>query len=49
MLRDINSKLEDARDGIFQLHQEGTDAFEKIFPVETSAVMEVVSLFVTRF
>ena len=31
MLRDVNSKLGDAREGIFQLHHEDTDGFEKTF------------------
>ena len=31
MLRDINSKLGDAREGIFQVHYEDTDVFEKNF------------------
>ena len=41
MLRDINSKLGDAREDIFQSHHENTDAFEKAFRLETSAVIEV--------
>ena len=41
MSRDINSKLGDAREGIFQLHHEDTDRFEKTFGLETSAVIEV--------
>ena len=31
MLRDINSKLGDTREGIYQLQLEDTDAFEKTF------------------
>ena len=42
ILRDINSKLGDVREGIFQLHHEDTDAFEKTFPLETLAVIEVL-------
>ena len=41
MLRDINSKLGDAREGIFQLHHKNTDTFEKAFRLETSTVIEV--------
>ena len=40
MLRDINRKLGDPREGIFQLHHKDTDAFEKTFRLETSAVIE---------
>ena len=40
MLRDINRKLGDAREGLFQLHHKDTDAFEKTFRLETSAVIE---------
>ena len=42
MLRDSNSKLGDVWDGIFQLHHEDTDAFEKTFRLETLAVIEVL-------
>ena len=42
MLRDINNKLGDVWDGIFQLHHEDTDAFEKTFRLETLAVIEVL-------
>ena len=42
MLRDINSMLGDVWDGIFQLHHEDTDAFEKTFRLETLAVKEVL-------
>ena len=41
MLRDINSKLGDVREGIFQLHHENADPFEKTFRLETSAVIEI--------
>ena len=41
MLRDINSKLGDAREGIFQLHHKNADTFEKAFRLETSTVIEV--------
>ena len=40
MLRD-NRKLADAREGIFQLHHEDTDTFEKTFRLETSVTIEV--------
>ena len=40
MSRDINSKLGNAREGIFQLHYEDTDVFEKIFRLETLTVIE---------
>ena len=42
ILRDINSKLGDVREGIFQLHHEDTDASEKTFRLETLAVIEVL-------
>ena len=42
ILRDINNKLGDVREGIFQLHHEDTDAFEKTFRLETLAVIEVL-------
>ena len=35
------SKLRDAREGIFQLHHEDTDAFENTFQLEILAVIEV--------
>ena len=41
MLRDINSKLWDARWAIFQLHHKYTDAFEKTFGLKTLKVIEV--------
>ena len=41
MLRDVNSKLEDVREGIFQLYHEDTEAFEKTFRLGTLAVIEV--------
>ena len=41
MLRDNNSKLGSAREGIFQLHHVDTDAFEKDPRLETLAVIEV--------
>ena len=41
MLRDANSKLGDAKKGIFQLNHEDTDKFEKAFRLETSEVIEV--------
>ena len=47
MLRDINSKLGDVREGIFQLHHENTDPFEKTFRLETSAVIEIFKLLET--
>ena len=49
MLRDINSKLGDAREDIFQLHHENSDAFEKAFRLETSAVMEVFKFIAKLF
>ena len=41
MLREINRKLGDAIEGIFRLHHQDTDAFEKTFRLETLAVIEV--------
>ena len=41
MSKHINSKLENAREGIFQSHQEDTDTFEKTVQLETDVVIEV--------
>ena len=41
ILRDINSNLGDAKEGIFQLHHKDTNAFKKIILLKILAVIEV--------